>query len=68
MKRTGSDWYMGTADAVYQNIYSSAASSCARYRGLAATLYKMDYSRMLEYHKETKPRSPSRPCPSPPTK
>jgi glucose-1-phosphate adenylyltransferase len=22
MKRTGANWYMGTADAVYQNIYS----------------------------------------------
>jgi len=22
MQRTGANWYMGTADAVYQNIYS----------------------------------------------
>jgi glucose-1-phosphate adenylyltransferase len=35
MKRTGSDWYMGTADA-------------------GDHIYKMDYSRMLAYHKETK--------------
>jgi len=27
MQRTGANWYMGTADAVYQNIYSIAASS-----------------------------------------
>jgi glucose-1-phosphate adenylyltransferase len=50
-QRTGGDWYMGTADAVYQNI------DIIRNRGpkyiviLAGDhVYKMDYGQMLAYH------------------
>jgi glucose-1-phosphate adenylyltransferase len=50
-QRTGGDWYMGTADAVYQNI------DIIRNRGpkyiviLAGDhVYKMDYGLMLAYH------------------
>ena len=55
MQRTGSNWYMGTADAVYQNIYS-IGSEQPKYMIILSgdAIYKMDYSRMLEYHKETK--------------
>jgi len=69
MQRTGSAWYMGTADAVYQNIYS-IGSEQPKYMIILSGdhIYKMDYSRMLAYHKETKEkpvsttfRSPSNP-------
>jgi glucose-1-phosphate adenylyltransferase len=50
-QRTGGDWYLGTADAVYQNI------DIIRNRGpeyiviLAGDhVYKMDYGQMLAYH------------------
>jgi len=45
---------MGTADAVYQNIYS-IGSEQPKYMIILGGdhIYKMDYSRMLEYHKET---------------
>ena len=54
MQRTGTNWYMGTADAVYQNIYS-IGSEQPKYMIILQgdQIYKMDYSRMLEYHKET---------------
>ncbi|MGA2634928.1 MAG: glucose-1-phosphate adenylyltransferase [Terracidiphilus sp.] len=54
MQRTGANWYMGTADAVYQNIYS-IGSEQPRYMIILSGdhIYKMDYSRMLEHHKET---------------
>ena len=54
MQRTGTNWYMGTADAVYQNIYSSGSEQPKHMIILSGDhIYKMDYSRMLEYHKET---------------
>jgi glucose-1-phosphate adenylyltransferase len=54
MQRTGANWYMGTADAVYQNIYS-IGSEQPKYMIILSGdhIYKMDYSRMLEYHKQT---------------
>jgi glucose-1-phosphate adenylyltransferase len=55
MQRTGANWYMGTADAVYQNIYSIGSEQPKHMIILSGDhIYKMDYSRMLEYHKETK--------------
>ncbi len=55
MQRTGANWYMGTADAVYQNIYSIGSEQPAHVIILSGDhIYKMDYSRMLAYHKETK--------------
>jgi glucose-1-phosphate adenylyltransferase len=54
MQRTGTNWYMGTADAVYQNIYSIGSEQPKHMIILQGDqIYKMDYSRMLEYHKET---------------
>lgn len=54
MQRTGSNWYMGTADAVYQNIYSIGSEQPKHVIILSGDhIYKMDYSRMLEYHKES---------------
>src|SRR5579862_7601947 len=54
MQRTGANWYMGTADAVYQNIYSIGSEQPSHVIILSGDhIYKMDYSRMLAYHKET---------------
>ena len=54
MQRTGANWYMGTADAVYQNIYSIGSEQPKHVIILSGDhIYKMDYSRMLAYHKET---------------
>ncbi len=54
MQRTGSNWYMGTADAVYQNIYSIGSEQPKYIIVLSGDhIYKMNYSRMLAYHKET---------------
>ena len=53
MQRTGSNWYMGTADAVYQNIYSIGSEQPKYIIVLGADhVYKMNYSRMLEHHKQ----------------
>ncbi len=55
MQRTGTNWYMGTADAVYQNIYSIGSEQPKHMIILSGDhIYKMDYSRMLEYHREAK--------------
>ena len=67
MQRTGANWYMGTADAVYQNIYSIGSEQPNHVIILSGDhIYKMDYSRMLEHHKETKAESPWPPCRSRP--
>ncbi len=55
MQRTGANWYMGTADAVYQNIYSIGSEQPSYVIILSGDhIYKMDYSRMLAHHKESK--------------
>ncbi len=55
MQRTGANWYMGTADAVYQNIYSIGSEQPEHVIILSGDhIYKMDYSLMLGYHRETK--------------
>ena len=50
-KRVGEHWYQGTADAVYQNLYSIARESPRYVVVLAGDhIYKMDYRRMLQAH------------------
>src|SRR5712691_7847155 len=52
-KRVGEQWYQGTADAVYQNLYSIVQENPRRLIVLAGDhVYKMDYSRMLRSHQE----------------
>jgi glucose-1-phosphate adenylyltransferase len=52
-KRVGEQWYQGTADAVYQNLYSITRESPQHLVVLAGDhVYKMDYSRMLRQHQE----------------
>jgi glucose-1-phosphate adenylyltransferase len=51
MQRVGKNWYMGTADAVYQNIYSIGAEQPKRVIILSGDhIYKMDYGKMLQQH------------------
>lgn len=51
MKRVHSDWYLGTADAVYQNIESIVIEKPELVLVLAADhIYKMDYMEMVDWH------------------
>src|SRR6185312_42139 len=51
-QRIDDDWYLGTAHAVYQNIYSIEESGADDLLVLAADhVYKMDYRRMLDFHR-----------------
>ncbi len=51
-QRIDEHWYQGTADAVYQNIYALEKERPDYVVVLAADhIYKMDYLRLLEYHK-----------------
>src|SRR5262245_21846607 len=52
-KRVGEQWYLGTADAVYQNLYSVMREDPHHLIVLSGDhVYKMDYSRMLRFHDE----------------
>ncbi len=52
-KRVGEHWYQGTADAVYQNLYSILRENPRYLIVLAGDhVYKMDYGRMLRAHQE----------------
>ncbi len=51
MQRVSSNWYMGTADAVYQNIYSIGAEQPKYVLILSGDhIYKMNYGRMMQQH------------------
>ncbi|WP_375753891.1 glucose-1-phosphate adenylyltransferase [Vibrio sp. HN007] len=53
-QRTGEDWYRGTADAVYQNLDLIKKQNSKYVLVLGGDhIYKMDYSRMLNFHVET---------------
>ena len=50
-KRVGEHWYLGTADAVYQNLYSIVREEPEQVLILSGDhVYKMDYSKMLRFH------------------
>ena len=52
-KRVGEHWYLGTADAVYQNLYSIEREAPRHVVVLAGDhVYKMDYRKMLRAHDE----------------
>jgi glucose-1-phosphate adenylyltransferase len=52
-KRVGEHWYQGTADAVYQNLYSIQREEPKHLIVLSGDhVYKMDYARMLRFHLE----------------
>jgi glucose-1-phosphate adenylyltransferase len=53
MQRVSANWYMGTADAVYQNIYSIGAEEPKHVLILSGDhIYKMNYGLMLDHHNE----------------
>ena len=52
-KRVSEHWYQGTADAVYQNLYSIMRENPRYLIVLSGDhVYKMDYARMLRFHQE----------------
>ena len=52
-KRVGEHWYLGTADAVYQNLYSIVREAPSHVIVLSGDhVYKMDYAKMLRFHIE----------------
>ena len=54
-QRIGLDWYRGTADAIYQNLYILEQSSAKYILILSGDhVYKMNYNYMLDFHKKNK--------------
>lgn len=54
MKRVSEQWYQGTADAVYQNIYSIGSEQPKHVLILSGDhIYKMNYGLMLRQHEES---------------
>ena len=52
-KRVGEHWYLGTADAVYQNLYSIMRENPRQLIVLSGDhVYKMDYAKMLRFHRD----------------
>jgi glucose-1-phosphate adenylyltransferase len=52
-QRIDDQWYQGTADAVYQNIYTLEKERPEHVMILAGDhIYKMDYGRLIEFHQE----------------
>jgi glucose-1-phosphate adenylyltransferase len=52
-QRVTKNWYLGTADAIFQNIYFLESARPKRVLILGGDhIYKMDYSRLLEFHDE----------------
>lgn len=55
MKRVSEDWYLGTADAVFQNAHSILAEGCDHTLILSGDhIYKMNYGDMLSWHRATR--------------
>ncbi len=54
MQRVSANWYMGTADAVYQNIYSIGSEEPKHVLILSGDhIYKMNYMRMMQQHRDS---------------
>jgi glucose-1-phosphate adenylyltransferase len=54
-KRVGEDWYLGTADAIYQNMYSIEPADPAEVLILSGDhIYKMNYGEMVAFHRRNK--------------
>ncbi len=54
MKRIHEDWYLGTADACFQNIQTIAVEAPEHCLILAGDhIYKMNYRSLLDFHLET---------------
>jgi glucose-1-phosphate adenylyltransferase len=55
-RKLNNDWYMGTANAIYQNLNLIAPDKRAKWVLLLSGdhIYKMDYLKMLQYHNDIK--------------
>jgi glucose-1-phosphate adenylyltransferase len=54
-QRIDEHWYKGTADAIYQNIYSLEKVESTFTLILAGDhIYKMDYSQMIDFHRDNR--------------
>src|SRR5207302_8897643 len=54
MQRVSKSWYQGTADAVYQNIYSIGSEEPNYVIILSGDhIYKMNYALMMEQHRDS---------------
>ncbi|MGA2855299.1 MAG: glucose-1-phosphate adenylyltransferase [Candidatus Sulfotelmatobacter sp.] len=54
MRRVSDQWYQGTADAVYQNIYSIGSEQPKHVLILQGDqIYKMDYGKMMKQHQDS---------------
>ena len=54
-QRIDEHWYQGTADAIYQNLYSIHSENPDQVLILAGDhVYKMNYKLMLDFHRESK--------------
>ena len=52
-QRIGEEWYRGTADSIFQNFYTIQMENPEYILILSGDhIYKMDYSQMLQYHRE----------------
>jgi glucose-1-phosphate adenylyltransferase len=52
-QRIAEMWYQGTADAIYQNVYTIEKAAPHDTLILAGDhIYKMNYARMIDYHRE----------------
>jgi glucose-1-phosphate adenylyltransferase len=50
-QRVSKDWYLGTSDAVYQNLHLLEHGAVSHVIILSGDhIYKMDYSKMLDFH------------------
>jgi len=51
--RTGDNWYSGTADAIYQNLYLIQRSGAKWVLILSGDhIYRMDYAPMIKFHEQ----------------
>ncbi len=54
-RKLNGDWYLGTANAIYQNLNLFSDKKCNRVLMLSGDhIYKMDYLKMLSYHSDMK--------------
>ena len=54
-QRIAEMWYQGTADAIYQNVYTIEKAAPRDTLILAGDhIYKMNYARMIDYHRENR--------------
>ncbi len=53
-QRIGDTWYLGTADAIYQNIYTLEMDKPDEVLILAGDhIYKMNYNTLIDFHRDT---------------